>query len=120
MHGHRVWGQDSGFGGDGQCRADALAYIRHQLLTSEAYCDSSSAGREDIAELEEPSLREDAARGAINSHQRSIPAYFHDRHEMQTQQDNDQQSMESQLSGVTMATANANWIMHPGLYLKEE
>jgi HTH-type transcriptional regulator / antitoxin HigA len=120
LDGHRVWRQEPCFIGDGQGRRDTLAYIRHQLLAAEVGCNPSSAGREDAAELEEFTLREDGRRRTINPHKQTISADFHDRHEMQAQQDNNRQSVESRLAGGTMAAANATWIMHPGFYLKEE
>jgi HTH-type transcriptional regulator/antitoxin HigA len=39
---------------------------------------------------------------------------------MQTEQNDNTQGLGPRLGGMTMATANANWIMHPGVYIKEE
>ena len=94
MHGRRVPGQVAFTARNRPCRGDAITNIGHQLAQAEIGGPSSSTGRESLKELEESPLRKNGRGGTVYSDQQAIPTHFHPGHGMQTQQDDNFESLE--------------------------
>src|SRR5271169_4731331 len=89
LHGHRVSRQELGADRNCPCGRDEAANLGYQLVSRQTGSAPGSAGREDIEELEESSLRktEGTRGGKINPTEQAMARRFLNRNGVQTEQD---------------------------------